>query len=70
MSFIAKQVDADVESVLIYELFDEPKKAPPENRFGLMYDLNTPKIPLYMLSRFAGKNLAPHEAEELAKRGM
>lgn len=70
LSFIANQVDADVESVLIYELFDEPKKAPPENRFGLMYDLKTPKIPLYMVSRFAGKELAPHEAEELKRRGM
>lgn len=70
LSFIANQVDANVESVLIYELFDEPKKAPPENRFGLMYDLKTPKVPLYLLSRFAGKELAPHEAEELTKRGM
>ena len=39
MSFIANQADADVESVLIYEMLDEPKKAPPENRFGLMYEL-------------------------------
>ena len=51
-------------------MLDEPAKAPPENRFGLMYDIHTPKVPLYMVSRFAGKALAPHEAEELSKRGM
>lgn len=70
LSYIVRQSDVDIESVLIYELLDEPAKAPPENRFGLMYDIRTPKVPLYMLSRFAGKELAPHEAEELAKRGM
>jgi hypothetical protein len=70
LSYITHQADANVESVLIYEMLDEPAKAPPENRFGLMYDIRTPKVPLYMVSRFAGKALAPHEAEELSKRGM
>ena len=70
LNYLNSQQDADIESVCIYELYDEPHKKPPENRFGLMYDLNTPKVPLYILSRLAGGKLAPHEAEELAKRGF
>lgn len=70
LTHLTKQQEVVIESVCIYELYDEPHKAPPENRFGLMYDLERPKIPLYILSKFAGHKLAPHEAEELAKRGF
>lgn len=70
LTYLSHQQDANIESVCIYELYDEPAKKPPENRFGLMYDLNTPKIPLYLVSRFAGRTLPAHEAEELAKRGF
>jgi len=61
---------ANIESVGIYELLDEPAKAPPENRFGLLYDLNTPKISLYILSYFAGGTLTSAERQELINRGF
>lgn len=70
LTALRDQKDVVVESISIYELLDEPSKAPPENRFGLMYDLKTPKIAMYLVSRFAGAPLAPEEAAELEKRGL
>jgi len=70
LTHLNNQKDLSIESVCVYELLDEPAKKPPENRFGVMYDLNTPKVPFYILTRFAGGPLSPREAEELTKRGF
>jgi hypothetical protein len=67
---IRDQKDVVIDSVSFYEMLDEPAKKPPENRFGLMYDINTPKIALYLVSRFAGGSLSSEEAAELNKRGL
>lgn len=70
LTAIRDQKDVPIDTVSIYEIVDEPGKKPPENRFGLMYDLNRPKVALYLVSRFAGGKLAPEEAAELQKRGF
>ena len=63
---------AKVESVLWYELVDEPRQAPPENRFGLYYDagLLRPKVSLLLAASFAGGALSEAEKQELAARGI
>jgi hypothetical protein len=70
LKYFNEQKDLKIESVDIYELLDEPSKAPPENRFGLMYDIHHPKIPLYILTSFAGGALYPAEKRELINRGL
>ena len=69
---IIHQNVANVESVIFYEIWDEPHKAPPENRFGLFYDfaLQQPKISLLIASSFAGGTLSPAEQNELMTRGI
>jgi hypothetical protein len=61
---------AKLEAVHLYELLDEPHKARPENRFGLMRDLDRPKPHLYLAAAFAGGTLTPHERLELTTRGL
>lgn len=53
-----------------YEIFDEPSKAPPENRFGLLEDLSTPKVHLYLASAFAGGALSGVEQNEITSRSL
>ena len=69
---IANQTVAKVESVLFYELVDESRKAPPENRFGLYYDagLLQPKVSLLLAASFAGGALSEAEKHERATRGI
>ena len=57
---------------LVPPLADEPRKAPPENRFGLYYDaeLQRPKISLLLVTSFAGGALSPAERHELTTRGI
>ncbi|HEX5355058.1 MAG TPA: hypothetical protein VFW93_02485 [Aquabacterium sp.] len=59
-----------IESVYMYELTDEPRKHAPENRFGLMYDLDTPKVGLFLLTAFAGGKLSEPEQRELTRRQL
>ncbi len=47
------QTKADVEWLLVYEMLDEPSKAAPESRFGVMFDLDTPKPLLAALASYA-----------------
>jgi len=35
-----------------------------------MYDINTPKVSLYLLTHFAGEALSMAEAQELRDRGF
>ncbi len=69
--------DAFVESVHFYEMWDEPydygdaeptEKAPPENRFGLTYNIDSPKVHLYLASAFAGGALSDAEKLELTRK--
>jgi hypothetical protein len=59
-----------LESVHVYELLDEPGKAVPENRFGLMYTLSSPKVELYLLAAHAGGSLTATEAQAITSRGL
>lgn len=67
---IVNQGAANVEAVLFYEIWDEPRKAAPENRFGLYFDeeLEQPKISLLLAASFAGGKLSAAEKKELSKR--
>ena len=62
----------NVEAVLFYEIWDEPSKAAPENRFGLFYDslMGRPKISLFLAACFAGGSLSPAEEYLLAQRQL
>jgi hypothetical protein len=59
-----------IESVVTYELLDEPSKGAPENHFGLMYDLGNPKIELYLVTALAGGNLTSTEQATITSRGL
>lgn len=67
---IARFKGGRIESVYLYELTDEPHKHEPENRFGLMYDLDTPKVGLFLATAFAGGRLSESEARELTRRQL
>jgi len=70
LNYLNDQTDANIENVDIYELLDEPAQPVPNNRFGLMYDINTPKVSLYLLTHFVGGALSMAEAQELRDRGF
>ncbi len=59
-----------LESVVLYELLDEPSKSAPENRFGVMFDLGAPKVSLHLATAFAGGALSPAERTALTSRGL
>ena len=65
----------DVEALYAYELYDEPAKASPENKFGLFwnpsnYTTYTPKDNLYLWSAFAGGTLSQAEINSLNAFGL
>jgi len=67
---LANQSVANVESVHLYEMWDEADKAVPENRFGLMFNLDTPKVDLFLATAFSGGALTVAESSELTSRGL
>ena len=67
---IIRQAAVNIESVHVYELLDEPQKAVPENRFGLMYDMAQPKLHMYLYTALAGGNLTAQERQEVTSRGL
>jgi hypothetical protein len=67
---LRSQKIANIESIHMYELLDEPAKAAPENHFGLMYNLTQPKVHLYLVTAFAGGTLSAQERAELTSRGL
>lgn len=70
---VVDQALVNVESVLLYELTDEPNlvtTSEAERRFGLMYDLNTPKVSLFIATAFAGGKLSSAETTELTRRQL
>jgi hypothetical protein len=64
------QTTCDLESVVFYELLDEPSKPAPENHFGLMSDLNTPKVSLYLATALAGGALSAAERTAITSRAL
>jgi hypothetical protein len=59
-----------LESVIAYELLDEPGKSAPENRFGLMSTLASPKPAMSLLGAFAGGSLTATEQQAITSRGL
>ncbi|WP_427913692.1 hypothetical protein ACPWT1_01605 [Ramlibacter sp. MMS24-I3-19] len=67
---LATQTRVKLDSVVAYELTDEPAKAAPENHFGLMVDLNTPKTSLFIATAYAGGTLSSVEQAQVTSRGL
>jgi Bacterial Ig domain len=67
---LRNQKIANIESIHIYELLDEPSKPAPENHFGLMYNLSQPKVHTYLAAAFAGGTLTTAERNEITSRGL
>ncbi|MHA7633802.1 DUF4214 domain-containing protein [Corallococcus sp. M7] len=70
---ILAQTKVRVEGVTFYELLDQPELLPhseAESRFGLMYDLDTPKVQLMLVSAFAGGSLTAAERTQVTSRGL
>lgn len=56
LGFLKNQRDMKLEEVDVYELLDDPaQKKPAERRFGLMYNLTTPKPALSILRHFSAE---------------
>ncbi|RZI86222.1 MAG: hypothetical protein EOP38_02170 [Rubrivivax sp.] len=70
MKVLVHQNAVNIESIYLYELVDEPQRKAPENRFGLMRDLNTPKVTMLLATAFAGGSLSKAEATEITRRGL
>jgi hypothetical protein len=58
-----------VESIVFYELVDQGGGGA-EGRFGLLYNMTTPKVTLYIATAFAGGTLSSAERAELTSRGL
>lgn len=59
-----------LESITLYELFDEPAKTVPEKNFGLMFDLTTRKVSMAVATAFAGGTLDTSQSATLVSRGL
>jgi hypothetical protein len=70
MTELRNQEFVELESIIAYQLLDQPANRAPENRFGLMYTLDSPKPALYLLSAFAGGSLAAVEQQAITSRGL
>ena len=66
----ALPISIRLESIHAYEITDRPSQAAPENRFGLMVDLDTPKLHLALYSAFAGGNVSATERQQLNLLGL
>jgi hypothetical protein len=64
------QTECQLESVVFYELLDAPSKPAPENRFGLMFNLDAPKDLLYLATALAGGTLSSPERVAITSRGL
>ncbi|EPX62761.1 hypothetical protein D187_008949 [Cystobacter fuscus DSM 2262] len=71
LNIILSQTKVTLESVSFYELLDQPElHSVSESRFGLMYDLDTPKVHLFLASAFAGGSLSAAERTTITSRGL
>ena len=67
---LLSQSVVELESIHAYELLDRPEQPVPENRFGLMLDLDTPKLHLALYSALAGGAVAIAERRQLNALGL
>jgi hypothetical protein len=67
---LRSQTTANIETIHFYEMFDEPHKAGPENKFGLLYDKSRAKPILYLAGAFAGGTVTSAERNEITRRGL
>ncbi|NMO13954.1 DUF4214 domain-containing protein [Pyxidicoccus fallax] len=71
LDIIKAQTKVNLEGVTFYELLDQPElSSEAESRFGLMYDLNTPKVHLMLVSAYAGGSLTSAERSQITSRGL
>jgi chitodextrinase len=70
MAEILTQNKVSIKNLIFYELLNEPWKPAPENRFGLMFDLDHPKIQMYQASYYASGFLSPTELNTLTTRSL
>ncbi len=64
------QTVVKLESIHAYEITDRPAQVAPENRFGLMYDLDRPKLHLALYASFAGGQVSAAERQQLSTLGL
>jgi len=70
LSGLLEQKVIHLESISAYTLTDSPSDAPPENRFGLLYDLDRPKLHLALYAAFAGGMVTANEKQQLDTLGL
>ncbi|MDP1026695.1 hypothetical protein Q5H91_05695 [Sphingomonas sp. KR1UV-12] len=70
LQFFRDQRELTIEAVVAYEMWDEPEKPAPENRFGLMTAYGQPKLSMSILTAFAGGPLPASERQALAAAGL
>ncbi|QRO02055.1 DUF4214 domain-containing protein [Archangium violaceum] len=71
LRIILAQTKVALEGVTFYQLLDQPELPwEAERRFGLMYDINTPKVQLMLVSAFAGGSLTTSERSQVTSRGL
>jgi hypothetical protein len=67
---LLSQKMVNLESLHVYELMDESSVAGAEGRFGLMYDINRPKVQLSAITAFAGGTLSASEQSQVTSAGV
>ena len=70
LRYFTTQTDANIEEINLYEILDEPAKGPVEGSFGIMYDINTPKLTMSIISKYNGSALTSTERAALARLGI
>lgn len=71
LTAISNQTDADIEGIQLYTLIDLPNvSTPAERRFGLMYDLDHPKLSLAIAASHAGGLVTPEERQQMNQLGI
>lgn len=70
LSYFSKQTTANIENIDVYEMFNEPNQASPENRFGLYKNLTTPYATSYITTLYSGGTLSALEKAVLAAKGL
>lgn len=61
---------SQLESLVFYELFDEPNKSGAEAKFGLLYSATSPKDHLYITTAYAGGTLTTSERQRVIDLGI
>jgi hypothetical protein len=64
------QSEVQIESIHAYEIVDRIEQPVPENRFGLMYDIDHPKIHLALFSAYSGGEISADEKALLDRLGV